>query len=148
MEIEKSTEKQDRYTTLKVKLKKAVTLGFWLEACMIEYAMIEDRTSSILYYAGISSREKAYEKQLQNKLKSIEYQIGKKHPIISKKVNSETIRQLLIWKDSRNELVHKACRVYDEEAAKTIAEEGRILLERINSDSRKVKKAVIKQGAK
>ncbi len=41
-------EKQELYARLKGKLKRALAAEFWYEACMIEYAIIEDRTSSIL----------------------------------------------------------------------------------------------------
>ena len=57
---------------------------------MIEYAIIEDRTASILLHAGIT--DKGWERKLSNKLNSIDLQIGKKHPIISKKVSADTIQ--------------------------------------------------------
>ena len=79
------SEKHDVYVQLKTRLKKALASGFWLEACMIEYAIIEDRTASILLHAGVT--DKGWEKRLSNKLNSIEHQMGKNHPIISKKVS-------------------------------------------------------------
>ena len=130
-------EKHDIYVRLKVKLKKALSSGFWLEACMIEYAIIEDRTASILYHAGIT--DKGWEKKLVNKLNSIEHQIGKKHPIISKKVSVETINKIREWKDSRNDAVHRACIIrFDEDAFRILAEEGKKLMESISSDAKKV----------
>lgn len=130
-------EKYDVYVQLKVKLKKALNSGFWLEACMIEYAIIEDRTAAILYHAGIT--DKGWEKKLAHKLNSIENQIGKKHPIISKKVSVETIRRIREWKDSRNDAVHRACIIhFDEDAFRALAEEGKKLMDSISNDAKKV----------
>ena len=138
-------EKREVYLHLKVRLKKALSSGFWLEACMIEYAIIEDRTASILLHAGIT--DKGWEKKLANKLNSIEFQIEKGHPIIGKKVSLETVRQIRDWKDKRNGAVHRACiTIYDEEAFRNLAEEGKILVERISNDSQKVKRAADKNG--
>ena len=136
-------EKREVYVNLKVRLKKALVGSFWLEACMIEYAIIEDRTASILAHAGIT--DKGWEKKLSNKLSSIEHQIGKKHPIISKKVSLATIQQIRIWKDKRNEAVHRACiTAYEESAFRTLAEEGKVLMDRLSNDAQKVSRAAEK----
>ncbi len=136
-------EKHDIYVHLKTRLKKALASGFWLEACMIEYAIIEDRTASILLHAGIT--EKGWEKKLANKLRSIEFQIGKEHPIISKKVSLETIQEIREWKDLRNEAVHRACITkYDEDAFRSLAEKGKELMDKISNDAQKVSRAAKK----
>ena len=133
-------EKQQTYAGLKVRLKKALSSGFWLEACMIEYAIIEDRTASILLHAGVT--DKGWDKLLTNKLRSIENQIGKKHPIISKKVSTDTIQGIREWKDLRNEAVHRACiTVYDDEAFRSLAERGKELMDKISNDAQKIVRA-------
>lgn len=134
-------EKHDTYARLHERLKRALANGFWLEATMIEYAIIEDRTAAILFHAGIS--ENPWEKKLANKLNSIEHQIGKEHPIISKKVSATVIQEIRDWKGKRNATVHRACStVYDEELLKTIAENGKELVRKISNDSQKVRRAV------
>lgn len=142
--MSKNIEKQERYIILKSKLKKAMTIECWFEACMIEYAIIEDRTSSILYHAGICENAYSSSKKLSNKLSSIEYQIGKEHAIISKKVNKEIIEQIRCWKDKRNDFVHRSCVLFDEEKAKEVAQEGLILVNKISNDSAKVMRAAEK----
>ncbi len=133
-------EKYLAYAGLKTRLKKAMASGFWLEACMIEYAIIEDRTASILLHAGIT--DKGWEKKLSNKLNSIELQIGKGHPIISKKVSLENIHAIREWKEQRNDAVHRACIIkYDEEAFRRLAENGKLLMENISNDAQKVSRA-------
>lgn len=136
--MEKNTEKQNHYKRLKAKLNKAIKGRFWFEACMIEYAIIEDRTSSILHYAKVCENAYSSSKKLGNKLNSIEHQINIKHEIISKKVNICTINQIKEWKDIRNDLVHRACTLFDENMAKTIALEGEKLVNAISNDSSKV----------
>lgn len=139
-------EKHDVYAKLHERLKKALASGFWLEATMIEYNIIEDRTAAIIYYTGIAS--KPWEKKLANKLNSIEQQIGKKHPVLSKKVSSKTIQEIKDWKTKRNTAVHKACyTLFEEEDFKAIAEEGKELVRKISNDSQKVRRTVEK-GAK
>ena len=141
LRMKKNYEKQERYALLKAKLSRALKNGFWFEALMIEYAIAEDRTSSILFYANVSDNAYSHSKKLSNKLNSIEYQIEKKHPIISKKVSLSLINDIKKWKDSRNELVHRACNYYDEESAQVIATEGAILVKNLSNDSAKVTRA-------
>ncbi len=133
-------EKHENYIRLKAKLKKSLVGEFWFEACMIEYAIIEDRTASILLHAGIT--DKGWEKKLSNKLNSIENQIGKKHPIIGKKVSLATVREIREWKEVRNETVHRACITkYDEDAIRVLAIRGKELMDRISNDAKKVSRA-------
>ena len=134
-------EKQESYTYLKERLKRALASGFWFEACMIEYAIMEDRTSSILFHAGVFPAEVAFseKKMMRNKLNSIDHQIGKGHPILSKKVSQENIHQILLWIDRRNETVHRACtHVLNDEILEQIATEGKQLVDRLSNDSQKV----------
>ena len=138
--MEKNTEKQERYRILLSKLKKAIANSFWFEACMIEYAIIEDRTSSILSHSQVCKDAYNPKRKLGNKLNSIELQIGKKHPIISKKVNPDTIKDIKTWKEERNDLVHRACTMYNEDVAKGVAEKGQLLAKAMISDSSKVTK--------
>ena len=137
--MEKSITNQQKhqiYATLKAKLKRAIASEYWFEACMLEYAIIEDRTMSILLHAGICKNEN---RRLSNKLNSLENQIGKQHPVISKKVDAKTIADILIWKDRRDKAVHEACkRLYDENNMKEIAILGNELVDRITNEARKV----------
>ena len=136
--MEKNYEKQERYFRLKSKLNKAIKSEFWFEACMIEYAIIEDRTSSILHHGKICTNAYAESKKLSNKLNSIEHQIGKGHPVISKKVSKATIAEIRSWKDRRNDLVHRACILFSDDLAKEVALEGLKLVKAISNDSKKV----------
>ena len=135
-------EKAEKYSLLKAKLKRAISSSFWFEALMIEYAIIEDRTSSILQHGNVCRNAFDPNKNLYNKLRSINLQIGKGHPVISKKVNPDTINEIIEWRTARNDLVHRACsHVYDENAVKGLALQGNELVRRLINDSRKVSRA-------
>ena len=142
--MENHKEKQMRYADLKERLKKALKQEFWFEACLIEYAIIEDRTASILYHSKVCLNAFDSNKKLSNKLNSIEHQIGKKHPIIAPKVTKETVEFIRQWKDKRNDLVHRACDLYREDLAKDIALDGALAVKRISNESAKVTRLVKK----
>lgn len=140
--VEKDYEKQVRYAELKIRLKKALAGKFWFEACMIEYAIIEDRTASILARTGVSANAYNENKKLSNKLNSIDNQIGKKHPIISKSVKKELIDALNEWKDKRNDLVHRACQHYNEDVARECAMQGKELSNKISDAAKTVSRKI------
>ena len=140
-------EKGEIYEKLYERLKKALISGFWLEATMIEYNIIEDRTAAILYYGNVS--KKPWSKKLENKLNSLDMQIGKQHPIISAKVSPEVILEIRSWKKQRNDAVHKACYIaYSEKDFQEIAQKGKQLADQISNESKKVKRAAEKEARK
>jgi hypothetical protein len=135
----RNNEKQEAYASLKGKLKVALKYEFWFEACMIEYAIIEDRTASILAHVGTCRNP--YEKKLSNKLNAIEQLIGKRHPIISKKVKPEELSQVRTWKEKRNALTHSFFKIqYGDSDLKNIALEGKIAMDAISNAAQRVSK--------
>ena len=55
--VENNKEKMSTYKAMMVRRRIAMNHGFYLEALMIEYAMIEDRLIAFLYHSGaISNR--------------------------------------------------------------------------------------------
>ena len=133
-------EKRNIYAELKTRLKIALGKEFYYEAVMIEYAIIEDRTASILSHGGVC--KDPWDKKLQNKLNSIRHQCGKKHPILSKKVDVALLDQIYSWKERRNELVHRSCTLpYAVGQMKEIAEEGNELVRLLTNCARRVSNA-------
>lgn len=53
--VQNNTEKANTYRELMTRYNKAVKEGFYFEALLIEYAMIEDRTLSFLYHCGVQN---------------------------------------------------------------------------------------------
>ena len=54
-----NTEKAQVYKTMMTKYSIAVKSGFYCEAIMIDYAMIEDRLRSVLYHMGLLANRTA-----------------------------------------------------------------------------------------
>jgi len=52
-ETKNNIEKSETYRALKGRCKKAIQQGFYLEGILIDYALIEDRLASMLYYMAI-----------------------------------------------------------------------------------------------
>ena len=50
---EKNMEKYEVYKSMNENLSKAMRAGFYYQAIFIEYAIIEDRCSSVLRHAGV-----------------------------------------------------------------------------------------------
>lgn len=142
-------EKCATYAALKVRLKRALANSFWFEACMLEYAIIEDRTSSILAHCNICDNPYAENKKMLNKLRSILLQIGKGHPIISKATDSALIEAIIRWRETRNDIVHRACiRQYDETEMEMVAKQGAELTKKIDNTSKKVANRVLRLQSK
>ena len=138
-------EKQAVYIVLNERLSNAMRKGFWFEACMIEYAIMEDRTSSILAHARVKKNAYSKDLKMRPKLRSITAQIEQKHKIVSKKVSPATIAAIGVWIDKRNDAVHRACiRRYSEDEMRELAEEGRELVRAISRDSQKVARLATK----
>ena len=133
-------EKRQVYAELKSKLKLALNKEFYFEAVMLEYAIVEDRTASVLFHSGVCKNPYDSSKKLSNKLNSIELQIGKRHPVISKKFDASLIAEIRNWKDERNDFVHRACiRAYDQEELKSLAEWGNEIVRKLDNAARRVK---------
>lgn len=141
-------EKRQVYSILKTKLKIAVQQEFHLEALLLEYAIIEDRLSSILRSADIVYlRNDGTEISIQKKLDKIRNaNVSKQFPIY-KKVPMELISEIEEWKNVRNDLVHKSCtRIYNSEEVNQCARAGNDLVRRISNTARSVKRACEKVG--
>jgi len=99
--VSSNTEKADTYQALTQRCKQAMDQAFYLEAIFILYAMLEDRLSAFLFYAGVL--EKTRTKLTKNKAvipllaEIIPSDDAKKHTIrkISLKVN--LVRRLCQW---------------------------------------------------
>jgi hypothetical protein len=132
-------EKRQVYAELKTRLKLALSKNFYFEAIMLEYAIIEDRTASVLFHAGVCQNSYDSNKKLTNKLNSIELQIDKGNPVISRKMDVALIMKIRKWKDERNDFVHNACiRPYDNDKLQLLAEQGNEIVRQLDNAARRV----------
>ena len=56
----KNEVKQHKYSEMMTKLKRATYEEYYYEAIFIEYAILEDRTESILKHANVKYKDKFY----------------------------------------------------------------------------------------
>lgn len=135
-------QKNEKYASLMDKLKKSIRNEFYYEAIFIEYAILEDRTESLLRHAKLKTKgpdEKNL--SLAMKLKNICNSPNFKKPYISKNLTSELLCSVNKWKVKRNILIHDLIRCpYKDEQVRNIAEEGYEIVKKMNSKSTMVNK--------
>ena len=136
-------EKRQVYTILKAKLKIALQQGFYLEALLLEYAIIEDRLSSILRSADlVYIQNDGKEISIQKKINKIRNANESKRFPIYRRVPLDLILDIEEWKGIRNDLVHKSCTsLYNSEKVTECALEGKELVRRISNTARSLKRA-------
>ena len=113
MEDHLSISNQQKYENYKEQFKRlnrALANGFNLEAMFIEYALMEDRTESVLRHADkwdayIKSR-RGREPNIDSKVKYIRKLAENKKDLLHKYFSDELLDDLLQWKEDRNRLIH------------------------------------------
>ena len=111
MQIEISgRQKYENYREQFKRLNKALSNGFNLEAVFIEYAIMEDRTESILRHAEkwdayIRSR-KGREPNIDSKVKYIKKLAENKNDELHRYFSDDLLERTLAWKDERNRMIH------------------------------------------
>lgn len=135
-------EKKEKYSNLMSRLKRATDNEYYYEAIFIEYAILEDRTESLLKHAGKKFQENngnpfKISKKL-NKLKSEkEFQTS----YIRKHLTEELIEKIYEWKIQRDKLMHNIINLqYKNDEIKMVALNGECLVKKFNSKSQLVNK--------
>lgn len=101
-------QKYGNYTENMGQLKKAMASHFFLEAVFIEYAVIEDRTESILRHTGVFNPEK--HNTLAKKIGKIKEVSRNKNALLNKYITEEMMDNIREWSKKRNELIHDLLR--------------------------------------
>lgn len=100
-------EKYENYREQMGRLKKAIGSGFFLEAIFIEYAVMEDRLTSVLIHAGHWTSPPDEHVTIQKKLHLVDkLRENKNNVLIQKYFPSELIASVRDWKDKRNPYIH------------------------------------------
>lgn len=122
----KNIEKYEIYKVMKLKLTKALKSGFYYEAIFIEYAIIEDRCSSLLKHAVVMFIDKkGFEQKLSSKLNKLRGHRRFSEPFVRKRISLELIDEIEAWKRERDRLIHALAKIkYNDEEVKAIAERG------------------------
>lgn len=134
--------KQKNYQTQFVRLNKALTNQFYLEAIFIAYAIIEDRTEAILRYEGKQIRDNRFV-SLDRKLRKIKGILQDKSVLCGKYLQSELLEQVGTWKEARNRKMHALMKgIHTTEELSSLAEEGKALARALCTGAGNYKRAV------
>lgn len=130
-------QKNERYSELMEKLKKSIEEEFYYESIFIIYAILEDRTESILRHANIETvDENNRPLSLNTKLNKISKDDIFEQEYIKKHLPKDLISQIHVWKNKRNVLMHDLVNTeYDNEKIKILALNGYELIKKINNKS-------------
>ena len=146
-------ENQLKYLNYKEQFKrlnKALVNGFNLEAIFIEYAIMEDRTESILrhggYWDAYMKKHKGREPTINSKIKYIQGKVNSDDKLMHKHFSDDLLDQVLIWKDERNRLIHALLKqqLAHNEVAE-LAEQGNELVKELRNRAGKYNRAADKQ---
>lgn len=137
---EKNMEKYEVYRSMNENLSKAMRSGFYYQAIFIEYAIIEDRCSSVLRHAGVKYLDsKGHEIKLYQKLTKMRDNPVFHVPYVRQRITLELLDEITDWKRQRDQLIHALAKIpYDHESVKTTAITGHELIKKLSSKVRSV----------
>ena len=152
-----STENRLKYENYREQFKRlnsAMKSGFHLEAMFIEYAIMEDRTESILRHAG---KWEAYLKKrgrneptLHSKIVYIQKLMESDRKDLLRRYFSDDLLDLILaWKEDRNRLIHALLKqqlAHNE--VRTLAEQGRQLVNGLRNQAWNYNRAIDKRRVK
>ena len=151
------TENQLKYENYREqfkRLKSALNSGFNLEAIFIEYAIMEDRTESILRHAD---KWEAYlknrgrnEPTINSKIVYIQKQMqSNRKDLLHKYFSDDLLNQLLTWKEDRNRLIHALLRQqFAHNEIRMLAEQGKQLADELRKRAGKYNRAMDRRKEK
>ncbi|WP_105305154.1 hypothetical protein [Anaerolactibacter massiliensis] len=138
--------KYENYKEQNKRLTKALQNEFYLEAVFIEYAIMEDRTESILRYEGNTINSNGFV-SIDRKITKIEKIAENKKGLARKNFTIEFMEQIRTWKNKRNGLIHALIKKNTTtQELIDLAEEGRQITKELCRLSTNYKRAVIRQA--
>lgn len=150
---EMQIDNQQKYANYKEQFKRlnrALSGGFNLEAMFIEYAIMEDRTESILRHAELweayLNTRKGREPTINSKVRYIQKRADNRKHILNKYFSDDLLDNILVWKDQRNILIHALLQqqlAHNE--VRALAEQGNELVRILRSRSGAMNRAIEKQ---
>jgi len=142
-------QKYDNYKEQFKRLDKALKAGINLEAIFIEYAIMEDRTSSILRYENKSIKPKGDKPpSIDAKLRKIKTIAREKKSLPNRYFPDEFIDRIIVWKDERNRMIHALLKQQlTTEGLASLSEEGKTLARELSNKAGNYKRSVERKKA-
>lgn len=151
------TESQLKYENYREQFKRlnsALHSGFNLEAMFIEYAILEDRTESILRHADkweayLKKRGKN-EPTLNSKIIYIQKQMeANRKDLLHRYFSDDLLDRILAWKEDRNRLIHALVKQQlEHNEIRTLAEQGKRLVDELRKRSGNYNRAMDREKEK
>lgn len=144
-------QKYENYKEQFKRLNRALANGFNLEAVFIEYAIMEDRTESILRHAGkyeaYLKKRGRYPVTIESKVKYIVKLSENKSSLLHCYFSNSLLSDILAWKDERNRLIHALLKqVLTTEELIELAQTGERLTKELRTRTNNYKRAAERQS--
>lgn len=131
------------------RLNKALKNNFYLEAIFIEYAIIEDRLTSILRYEDNTVKSKNGFVSIEKKINKVRAISGEANGLAIKYFASDFLDTIENWKNRRNPLIHALMKQQlTTEELLNLATEGQAIVKDLSRLSRNYKRAVERKAKK
>lgn len=125
------------------RLSKALKHNFYLEAIFIEYAIIEDRLSSILRYEGNTINSKNGFVSIEKKINKVRAISENKTGLAIKYFTPNFLDTIESWKNRRNPLIHALMKQQlTTEELLDLATDGQAIVKELSRLSQNYKRAV------
>ena len=153
MDIPGNQLKFENYKEQIKRLNNALSHGFNLEAMFIEYAIMEDRTESILRHAGkwdaYMKTRKGHDATINSKITYIQKLAGFNNDLLHKYFADDFLDQILKWKDERNRLIHALLtQQFEHNEVSTLASQGKQLVDELRKRAGNYNRAIDRRKAK
>ena len=150
------TENQLKYENYKeqfTRLKSALHSGFNLEAMFIEYAIMEDRTESILRHAdkweAYLKNRKGRDPNIDSKVKYIQKLAENRKDLLHRYFFDELLDRILAWKEDRNRLIHALLKQrLEHNEIRALAEQGKQLVDELRKRAGNYNRAIDRRKEK
>lgn len=140
MTQEKNMEKYEAYKSMNENLTKAMQSEFYYQAIFIEYAIIEDRCTSVLKHAGIPyQNDIGHDISISQKIRKMRDNPTFHIAYIRQRITVELLEEIIVWKRERDRLIHALAKIpYNHESIKNTAIIGQELAKKLSSIVRSV----------
>ena len=150
MILPENMQKYENYKEQFKRLDRSIKEGFNLEAVFIAYAIMEDRTESILRYENNSIKpKKGHRVSIDAKLRKVKTISSEKESLPNRYFQEEFIDQIIDWKEERNRMIHALLKqkLVTEELVE-LALQGRDLARQLSNKANNYKRAVERRKQK
>ena len=153
MPSELNIQKYENYKEQMKRLDRALTNGFNLEAMFIEYAIMEDRTESILRHGDLweayLKKRGRFQPSIESKINYIQARSTDKTTLLHKYFDNDLLAMVLEWKEERNRLIHALLKQeFAHNEVSELAQKGKKLVDELKKRSGNYSRAIERQKAK